>query len=658
MPETGVKTDDLDQIALVDEVVGNKDGSTGRQSFAALSQQLLASGALAAALSSITPYASVAGLAAETRTFPAGTILRAGIYEFEAVASHESTGTWELDGGQIVKVLDHDNNISPEQFNLPLPMLGNDTAAYDAAQKHCVANPQYTLKHRRFYLVDQVNIQGSITIRMGRGRGIGPRGYNISLLIQPLSLVPPGTLNPELHPDWGKAPAIPYLKIHDLEVKGMLRGQWDAGAVQVNGVTNTNITIGLITDCGDPLEAAPAHIPTAGMNGLSISQFEFPDGPRSQNVFISGGISTACTKASINITTRCRVVSIVGHVAQGNISNATNAQAPGIQVNGGQRVEIIGNTCQGNQGAGLIIASVGTVPGIDARELIITGNQIYNNGRAGIYGLNGYSSATGYAIIANNQIWNNGLGNTLGGSWPAPRTVIPPGEPGILLQDWSRAHVHDNDIYDTMGHGVFFDGVEEGRIEDNNIYNAGRETAGVYSGVRLRNSTGIKIKGNTIKDTRGTKRHRSAVYFDVGNSDIEFSGNKISGWTDDPFEFHADGVPGLTMDQKFPFSTPASGSYTLLPLIPLPDDCAGSLDVAIIGKAATTSCNMRSVFGCNDNGGTPTGHGAATVLYAQQTAANFALALDVNAGQMRTRAMSGGESAEYRVRMKAETVAA
>lgn len=198
---------------------------------------------------------------------------------------------------------------------------------------------------------------------------------------------------------------ITGLTIRDLAFDGSLKGQLDAGVIQLNNCVGFLVDHVRIFNAGTPGESA-----SQGVNGISFSAGALG------NVGSQGSITNclieAVTKAGINWTSEA----VNGYIAGNIVRNCTgNGSTPGIQINGGYNVKVIGNSVYSCQGSGIYIATSGN-PGTErsSRYGIFTSNHSYNNGFSGFDWANATTVYFGKNIIANNHSYGNGA--SLGGN--------------------------------------------------------------------------------------------------------------------------------------------------------------------------------------------------------------------------------------------------
>lgn len=282
--------------------------------------------------------------------------------------------------------------------------------------------------------------------------------------------------------------------MRDMAIDGSLKGQLDAGLVQINNAVGFVVDHVRLFNGGTPAEAPPS-----GVNGIAVAAGALGNvGSRGS---ITNCLIEACTKAGINWTTEA----IDGYIAGNIVRNCTgNGTTPGIQINGGYNVKVIGNSVSGHQGSGIYIAtSGGAGTERSSRYGIFLGNHTYNNGAHGLEWANGTAVYFGRVIIANNHAYGNGVsfGN------------------GFFIQNDTHAVVTGNYAYLNRDNGFALSGgtfttdisLSNNKAENNN--QGGTSVgAGFYIG-----GTGlarIRLVNNESRDNQGSPTQQYGLIID------------------------------------------------------------------------------------------------------------------------------------------------
>jgi hypothetical protein len=282
--------------------------------------------------------------------------------------------------------------------------------------------------------------------------------------------------------------------MRDMAIDGSLKGQLESGLVQINNAVGFVVDHVRLFNGGTPAEASPS-----GVNGISVSAGALGNvGSRGS---ITNCLIEACTKAGINWTTEATDGYIAGNIVRNCTGNGTT---PGIQINGGYNVKVIGNSVSGNQGSGIYIAtSGGTGTERSSRYGIFVANHTYNNGAHGLEWANGTAVYFGRVIIANNHAYSNGIGTGNGFQIQNDTHAIVTG---------NYAYLNHNNGFALVG-GSFTTDISFSNNKAENNNQAGLSIgAGFYIG-----GTGlarIRLVNNESRDNQGSPTQRYGLIVD------------------------------------------------------------------------------------------------------------------------------------------------
>jgi hypothetical protein len=641
----------------------------------------------------LTPLAMLLSASVTYADYGEGQKILAGPYQYTVAPADTApfdkdtnpTGYHKMGAGDVklfVSPLDG-NKVCPTQFGAPLPLLGNDTEAYQAAADYCIANGAILL-HDRKYLVDQVEITDGIEINASWANGISPRGSNIALLCQPAS---------------GQAQKS-KLVVRGLGVDGQLKGQLDGGLVQVNGFRDFLFDGCHFADGGDPAGGAAPM----GVNGLSLATFGHPDGEPTQFGVVNNCIFERFTKGAINWTTDADMAVFTNCIVR---DCAGNGQTPAVQVNGGKHLNLTGTLIEGCEGRGLILGASGTSPAtvtgsisgttltvsavasgtlyvgstITAGSGAVEGARIVSfgtgSGGIGTYTLdtaltNASTSLVFYkatpsqnVTVIGGTVRNCGLSGVgiLDAYYSDVQDVTLIGMtikgngftgnvPGLLIENAARVKATKCIITGNYGHGVFVDASPDVDITDNDIRGNCLGNVANYSAVSARNAPRLRVHNNRCSGAMKYGIDATAG----GNDGLSIKGNELLGWTTAPFAFAAGGEVGLDIDQSFSVKTVVT-TYLNLPLIGLPDDSMLKMDIFAVGKSATNGASYHMSSAYHDVGGTTAQLGTMDTITSHETNAAWTVLMDVTGGYARTRLYSDTEAANWNIRMKVQSVA-
>lgn len=400
------------------------------------------------------------------------------------------------------------------------------------------------------------------------------------------------------------------LHLRDFVVDGnsVATAQLDAGLVQILNASDfilDNLTVKNGTRASAP----------AGINGIAVAD-------TASNI-TSGTIQNCvvenCSKGLVNWTSNARNGLIQGNI----IRNASgNGLAPGLQINGGQNVKVIGNSIYGNQGCGILIGTDGS--GNAPRFPVIIGNHIYGNGTgfsegAGIKLVRGFGSAFGRVIIANNHIYENGVNVS---------------DHGIALTDDANVSILGNYIYKNkfgaigIGGSVnsFQDVLIEGNTFDNNNQ-ANNSSVGIIYAIGT--ISDVKITNNRFVDRQSPSTMHYPIYTAAGTfTRWSVSDNTYSGQLNPQVVFWDTGTPAVWSKSTFEVSqelqtTNATSVYVAI--APVADNTACVLRISSL---AVQSGGSNRAYYDKENamfraGGALTALGAVVTYYEQESDATW-----------------------------------
>ena len=441
--------------------------------------------------------------------------------------------------------------------------VADDTAAIQAAVDAAELTGQSVYLPAGTYLVSSVNGSGAVNI----SSGIEMFGDGASTILK----LKAGSTGMVVY---AYSPSVySGLRLHDFTVDGnnVATAQLDAGLVQILNASDfilDNLTVKNGTRVSAP----------AGINGIAIAD----TAGKVTSGTVQNCVVENCSKGLLNWTTNAR-----NGLIQGNIlRNADgNGLAPGLQINGGQNVKVIGNSIYGNEGSGILIGTDGL--GNAPRFPVITGNHIYGNGvgsseGAGIKLVRGFGSAFGRVIIANNHIYENGVNAS---------------DHGIVLADDSNVSILGNYIYKNkfgaiaIGGSIstFEDVLIEGNTFDSNNQ-ANNPSVGIISAVGT--VSDVKITGNRFVDRQSPSTMQYPIYTGPGT---------FTRWTVNNNTFYAQANPQTVF---WDTTTPAVWSKSTFEITQeIQTTDATSVYVAIAPVADNTACVLRTTALAVQSGG-------------------------------------------------------
>ena len=363
---------------------------------------------------------------------------------------------------------------------------------------------------------------------------------------------------------------ITGLAIRDLAFDGSLKCQLDAGVIQLNNCVGFAVDHVRVFNAGTPGEST-----SQGVNGISFSAGSL--GSTGSQGSITNCLIEATTKGGINWTSEA----VNGYIAGNIVRNCTgNTQTPGIQINGGYNVKVIGNSIYGCQGNGVYIATSGTA-GTErsSRYGIFVGNHSYNNGFHGFEWANGTTVYFGRNIIANNHAYGNG---TTAGS-------------GFQLQNDTNAIVTGNYAYLNGYNGFSLSGgtfttnisLSNNKAENNNQLGVSTASGFYIGGTGLAN---LRLVNNEAIDTQGSPTQRYGLIID-GSPTI--SGLYIrnflhSGSVNKPGISISSGAVLTGIDVELTYdNTTTDATATNTAVLVIPDLSAVSYRTNILAKSST-----------------------------------------------------------------------
>lgn len=300
--------------------------------------------------------------------------------------------------------------------------------------------------------------------------------------------------------------AIHGLVLRDFTVDGAGKGTLDNGLVQINNAVGFLVDDLYVVNGGTPGESS-----SQGVAGISVSAGAV--GASGQPVgAIRNCEVTATTKAAVNSTGGVR-----GLVIEGNYLHdlTGNSETPGIQVNGGPNTRVIGNQIERVQGAGILVATVGTTPPDYPARCVIADNVVTNAGTgtvsgAGIAVVNGQgqSSATrGRIVISGNIVTSPGNGSNA--------------VPGILVQNQDDVVLADNLVDDVPSNGIMIQNCRRVTVDGGAVTRCNSANQSVGSAVYLGTTgssvtTAVRVAGVQCHNTtqEGSGHQKYPIYLD------------------------------------------------------------------------------------------------------------------------------------------------
>ena len=453
--------------------------------------------------------------------------------------------------------------VSVKDFGAVGDGVADDTAAIQAAVNAAQITGQSVYLPAGTYLVTSVNGSGAINISAGIEMFGDGAGTIIKLKSGATGFVIYGY----------NAAVFSGLHLRDFVVDGnsVATAQLDAGLVQILNASDfilDNLTVKNGTRASAP----------AGINGIAIAD-------TASNI-TSGTIQNCvienCSKGLLNWTSNARNGLIQGNILRNAVGNGL---APGLQINGGQNVKVIGNSIYGNEGSGVLIGTDGS--GNAPRFPVIIGNHIYGNGTgslegAGIKLVRGFGTVFGRVIIANNHIYENGVNAS---------------DHGIVLADDANVSILGNYIYKNkfgaiaMGGSVstFQDVLIEGNTFDSNNQ-ANNSSVGIIYAIGT--VSDVKITNNRFVDRQSPSTMHYPIYTSSGTfTRWTVSDNTYWGQLNPQTVFWDTGTPAVWSKSTFEITQEIQSTS------------ATSIYVAIAPVADNTACVLRTTALAVQSGG-------------------------------------------------------
>lgn len=441
--------------------------------------------------------------------------------------------------------------------------VADDTTAIQSAVNAAQATGQSVYLPAGTYLVTSVNGAGAINISAGIEMFGDGSGTIIKLKTGATGFVIYGY----------NVSVFSGLYLHDFTVDGnnVATAQLDVGLIQI--LNASDFVLDNLTVKNGTRAVAPA-----GINGIAIAD-------TAGNV-TSGTVQNCvvenCSKGLLNWTSNARNGLIQGNILRNAVGNGL---APGLQINGGQNVKVIGNSIYGNEGSGILIGTDGA--GNAPRFPVIIGNHIYGNGTGSVEGSGirlgrAFGSNFGRVIISNNHIYENGV-NVL--------------DHGIVLNNDANVSVTGNYIYKnklgaiSLGGAVnaFEDVLIEGNTFDSNNQ-ANLSSVGIIYAIG--NVSEVKITGNKFVDRQLPSTMQYPIYTGPGTFTRWFVSNNT---------FYGQANPQTVF---WDTTTPAVWSRSTFEITQeIQTENATSVYVAIAPVADNTACVLRTTALAVQNGG-------------------------------------------------------
>lgn len=308
---------------------------------------------------------------------------------------------------------------------------------------------------------------------------------------------------------------LAWFSLKDLSINGNASGPNDAGLAQINNVDRLVMTGCHLFNSGS----------TSSSNGVAVAAASSSATAIPTRGVIAFNLIEGHSKAGINWSTNASDGIIFGNIVR---NNSGTGFTPGIQVNGGHEVMVMGNSVYSNEGRGIYVATVGTVPPIPSRHVTVVGNTVYGNGLssategAGIAILNGSPSVRyGRTIVANNNVHRNGRGGV---------------DAGIMVQNQDNVLLNGNVSEFNGNHGIFVDACRHVTIHGNQALSNNTGGNSGVGGITLRNVSDSIVMGNISTDSQTTQTQEYGLTFFSGGTcervqvlGNHFAGNKLGG---------------------------------------------------------------------------------------------------------------------------------
>lgn len=303
---------------------------------------------------------------------------------------------------------------------------------------------------------------------------------------------------------------VAWFTMKDLSINGNASGPNDAGLAQINNVDRLVMTGCHLFNSGS----------TSSSNGVSVSAGASASTAVATRGVIAFNLIEGHSKAGINWTTNASDGIIFGNIVR---NNSGTGFTPGIQVNGGHNVAVIGNSVYSNEGRGVYVATVGTTPPIPSRYVEVIGNHIYGNGLssntegAGIAVLNSATTIRfGRTIVANNNVYANARGGI---------------DAGIMVQNQDNVIVEGNTSSLNGNHGIFVDACRYVTVNSNQVHSNNTGANSGVGGITLRNVSDSVVMGNISTDSQTTQTQEYGLVFFSGGtcSRVQVVGNHLAG---------------------------------------------------------------------------------------------------------------------------------
>ncbi|MDG1995139.1 MAG: hypothetical protein P8J14_01480 [Emcibacteraceae bacterium] len=319
-------------------------------------------------------------------------------------------------------------------------------------------------------------------------------------------------------------------------VDGQGNGQLSAGLIQINACSNFRVRDVEIKNAG----TVGAHSPN-GVNGLSIATDAYPSGEKSSGI-IDSCVFRNCTKAPLNWTTYAEK----GVIANSEFYDSVgNSQTPAMQINGGRDFKMVSNRVERTEGAGVLIAAVGTTPGYAGRSIESMNNTFIDIGSLGEINdakyayviADGFSTGEVGSIKISNDVLTgceNGFMRSISGidDITVDSCNIKNTTGAFDLTDVTNSEFNNNNITDfnvrniSSAYAYFLRDCSDISVSGGIVKSINDVTPGVLLGANSGLSTGIRINNVELYGVTRIMNSNEVEFFE--DTEIEVNLNKTA----------------------------------------------------------------------------------------------------------------------------------
>lgn len=221
----------------------------------------------------------------------------------------------------------------------------------------------------------------------------------------------------------------------------------------------------------------------------------------------------------------------IGGTANGDKNTITGVTWDGVKLEGGNRIEVLGNKISAVERVGIYSNNTNTLT-IDDNKLDDVTRALLNSPYGAITTEQGSNVTVSNNIITDStqgvRVWKvNGKKNAVTGN-----TINSLSDNGVHVEDTTGLTVSGNNIglidgpKNIGGSGVYVSGSNNAKIKNNTIHNA------VLSGIHTLNTSGLTVGGSSAEDGNTTIGGKNGIRVENATGTTTIRHNKTSGATD------------------------------------------------------------------------------------------------------------------------------